>query len=73
MIEKKNLRLAFQAENAPSGEKLRERLPSFIERLEEMGFRVPEATCEVRDPDSLRQGLVHELAGLGAYAFRAVA
>jgi hypothetical protein len=73
MIEMNDVRIAFLAENDRSGNRLRELLPFLIDRLLDRGFRVREATCEVRDPDFLRQGLVHELSGMGAYSFSTVA
>ena len=72
-IERKDVRIAFQAGNARSQSRLLELLPSLSERLQERGFRIREASCEVRDPDFLRQSMVHELAGMGAYSFRTVA
>lgn len=72
-IERKEVRILFQTESARSQSRLLELLPSLSERLQERGFRIREASCEVRDPDFLRQSMVHELAGMGAYSFRTVA
>jgi hypothetical protein len=68
-IEKKDVRIALQAESDRSGNRLRDLLPSLSMRLQEKGFRVREATCEVRDPDFLGQSLVHELSGTGHLFF----
>lgn len=73
MVERKDVRIAFQAESTASLSRLRDRLPSLIERLQERGFRIRETTCEVRDPVFLTQSLVQELSGTGAYSFRTVA
>ena len=73
MVESKDVSVAFEAENAELESNLKERLSFLIERLQERGFRVRKATCEVRDPEFWTQSLARELSGTGACSFRTVA
>jgi hypothetical protein len=60
-------------EKVRSETRLRKALPELIDRLEGRGFQVREASCRVGDPETLRQSLVRELSGTGAYSFMTVA
>ena len=73
VVERKDVAVAFEAENAELESRLRGRLSFLVERLQERGFRIRKATCEVRDPEFWTQSLVRELSGTGVYSFRTVA
>jgi hypothetical protein len=68
-IQDKEVRIAFLSESPQSRSRLEAHLHVLIDRLQDRGFRVGEATCEVGDRDLLRKSLVLELADAGDHSF----
>lgn len=69
VIQNKEVRIAFLSESPQARSWLQAHLPALIDRLQDRGFRVGEATCEVGDQDVLRKSLVLELADVGDRSF----
>jgi hypothetical protein len=68
-MEDKEVKVAFLLESAQSRSRLQAHLPDLINSLQDRGFHVREARCEVGEKDVVRQSLVHDLADLGAHSF----
>jgi hypothetical protein len=68
-MENKEISVAFLLESAQSKSRVQAHLPDLINRLQDRGFRVSEARCEVGERDVVRQSLVHDIADLGVHSF----
>jgi hypothetical protein len=72
-VNGKAVGIGFLAESTESAALLQEHLPVLIGNLKARGFQVDQAMCDTLDPDLLKCSMVHELTGVGAHSFSALA